>query len=289
MTFSRAFGNSTRSLCNLTVTSKGQLVSASTDGKIRIWDAEECKMLIEISAHCGVVTSIIRLSNGDLVSAGVDNTIKTWQESNGVYQNRLFIRLAPIHGQAVSCLAPTSDGFLATGSFDGVLNIWNLVTGESLTRMLFHMPIKAIVGLPNGWVACSCEDMTIRVHDLRIMQGIGILRGHSGQIYGLLVLNDGNLASSSFDRTLRIWDPIKGLLLRTLVGHTDFVRPLILLKDDLLASGSVDNTVKIFDTKTGKLKRTLFGHKDAVSSLAVLPNGKLASTSIDHMILLWDI
>jgi WD40 repeat protein len=130
-----------------------------------------------------------------------------------------------------------------------------------------------------------------------------ILRGHTGQVTCLAVLNDHKLVSGGTDKRIKVWDLSTGECLLTMEGHVDSVRCLAKLSETRLASGSEDKSVKIWDMATGQLVQTLrkrhdhgvFNSKSAehtgsVNCLAVfLEKNRLASGSKDESIKIWDL
>ena len=74
------------------------------------------------------------------------------------------------YGGSVNCVSVLPYGRIVSGSSDGTLHVWDLVSGK-----------------------CTM-----------------ILKGHNGYINGVLVLPDGRIVSGSGDNTLRVWDADRG-------------------------------------------------------------------------------
>eukprot|EP00960_Hanusia_phi_P053525 762132-Hanusia_phi.AAC.5 len=53
-------------------------VTGDGDGRIRVWDTEYCKLLVQFAGHrCGV-TALIATGTGQVISGGGDNDIWSW-------------------------------------------------------------------------------------------------------------------------------------------------------------------------------------------------------------------
>ncbi len=120
-----------------------------------------------------------------------------------------------------------------------------------------------------------------------------VLRGHSGQVWGVVITPDGRLAiSGSYDNTLRVWDLHTGVSLNTLYGHTDRIYGVALSPDGRFAvSCSADRTIRIWDLDSnGVCAAILEGHTQGVHSVAVTPDGRrIISGSFDKTVRIWDI
>jgi WD40 repeat protein len=153
-------------------------------------------------------------------------------------------------GGAVRALAVLPDGRLASGSDDGIIRLWDLVSGAETG---------------------------------------GKLDGHGGYVNALAVLPDGRLASGSGDGIIRLWDLASGADTR-LVGHAGYVNALAVLPDGRLASGSGDRTIRLWGLASRDEKPAILqGHRASVRALAVLSDGRFASGSDDEFVLFWDL
>ena len=67
--------------------------------------------------------------------------------------------------------------------------------------------VESLFGLQNGYLASGSGDQTIKIwnpNDGTLKQA---LTGHSADVKLLLVLPNGGLASASKDKTIKIWSP----------------------------------------------------------------------------------
>lgn len=117
-----------------------------------------------------------------------------------------------------------------------------------------------------------------------------ILQGHTGDVIGCALNEDGSLAlSAAKDGTMRLWDTATGETLRVMQSEGAGVSTCALSgngKRALCSSG--DNNLHVWDTETGRELTTLQGHSVDVTACALSADGMLAlSASKDHTLRLW--
>jgi platelet-activating factor acetylhydrolase IB subunit alpha len=161
------------------------LVSASRDKTLRIWDVTTGYCVKTIKGHSDWVRDVTPSLDGRfLLSAGSDQTARLWDASTGE-QKALFMG----HDHVLECvaLAPPSTyshlsslaglkkpppststaEFLATGSRDKTIKIWD-ARGTLIKTLVGHDNwVRALLFHPGGKYLFSCgDDKTIRCWDL---------------------------------------------------------------------------------------------------------------------------
>ncbi|MBE9088845.1 serine/threonine protein kinase [Microcystis aeruginosa LEGE 11464] len=199
------------------------------------------------------------------------------------------------HSGTVDSLAYSPDGrYLASGSCDNTIKIWEVATGKELRTLTGHSgSVYSVVYSPDGrYLASGNDDKTIKIWEVATGKELRTLTGHSSGVKSVVYSPDGRyLASGSCDNTIKIWEVATGKELRTLTGHSDVVRSVVYSPDGrYLASGSSDKTIKIWEVATGKQLRTLTGHSGSVYSVVYSPDGRyLASGNDDKTIKIWEV
>lgn len=119
-----------------------------------------------------------------------------------------------------------------------------------------------------------------------------LLRGHSKQVVGALVLSNNTILTWSWDETLRLWSA-DGELLTIMEGHTDFLEKAIELSTGRILSWSnnlhkQDETLRLWSLD-GELLATMDGYEQLRSSDVIeLPNGNILANYFDEKSLLWN-
>src|SRR5271169_1896309 len=187
-------------------------------------------------------------------------------------------------GSYVQCMAVLADGRLASGGFDGDINLWPKErTGESV--VLPHGGrAQSLAVLADGRLASGGQgDIKIWPKEGRAEPAV---LSHGSWIGPLAVLAGGRLVSSGgLDGKIKLW-PKEGTGEPAVLSHGAEVRSLAVLADGRLASGGLDTKIKLWPKEdTGE--PVVLSHGDQVLSLAVLADGRLASGGHDGKIKLW--
>ena len=144
---------------------------------------------------------------------------------------------------------------LISTDLDGVIKTWEadlegrFSEAESTQQ---HFGIKYAILMPSGrHLAVACNDLVIRILDVRTWNTIETLVGHRAQIRRLAVSPNGQrIASVSVDRTARVWNSDGSLLVECL-GHLDVVADICFLNEGKqIATASDDATAAIWSASS---------------------------------------
>jgi len=215
---------------------------------------------------------------------------------------------------------------LYSGSLDGTLRKWDLVTGKSTLLVQGDVPVRGFAIAADNRVAAQVGETAImlrpdgtaetmgtgpgwcglwaqfeRVRDRLLFQrcdrGLMLVDGkHAINLptegYAatrLAVSPDGErIAGAINDRTVRVWDA-QGKSIAVLRGHSDLVMDVAFSPDGRqLASASYDKTIRVWDLATGR-HRVLRGHARPVDRLAWRSSTELVSASDDGTLRIWPV
>jgi len=170
------------------------------------------------------------------------------------------------HEDVVRSVAYSPDGlFIASGSNDGTVRIWNVSTGEEAMPSLYsgHGIVRSVAFSPSGKsvAAGTKAGYVCIVASPGSRATLRWLSGHSGMVCSVIFSPDGaRLASASADKTIRIW--------RIDTGHSIVVSGLQIVREvafsadgSTLASVSYDYVVRLWNAITGQPEGQLKPHR----------------------------
>jgi WD40 repeat protein len=232
-----------------------RVVSAGSDGALKIYDVPSGKMLHEMRGHNGIINSVAWSPDGQtLVTGGFDTTVRLWDPDNGIEIARLKGHTGWVLGTA---FMPSSKEAVSSGK-EGVIKIWDVATAtERLTLKSGGGSQCVAVSADGTKIAAGAWDYLVRIWNAADGVPLATLRGHTAGVYGIAFSPDGEtLASTSGN-----------------YGQPD--RPCEII---------------LWDVNTGQQKRTLRGHPGGIWCCAFLPDGKtLVTGGADHTVRLWDV
>ena len=185
-----------------------EIVSASDDGTIRIWDTEtwECKIQ---KGHSDKVLCLAYSPNDKMiVSTSADKTVRLWDcEISQECQMRLLKKSDDFSGNGLFNYDGT---LLAWMDNEQVIRIWNLYSGDCIneinTKAFVEKPISLYAFSPvcNQLISSSEGTLYIWNTDSGVCEHTFI--GHEKPVnYAEFDLNGLFVASASDDRTVKIW------------------------------------------------------------------------------------
>eukprot|EP00727_Mastigamoeba_balamuthi_P007200 m51a1_g310 hypothetical protein (2394) ;mRNA; f:402502-410085 len=287
-----------------------QAVSASSDGRLRLWDASEGALVGELGRHALPVNALaVSPSGAHVASASDDGSARVWDAAVGRQVGAPRTCLAdPAAGgpaPALLTLALSADGRRAlTATSDCDVVVWDVgadVDGAEFTpagTLRGHTQlVNAAEFSPAGdVVATASADGTVRVWDARALRQLRSLGApqHSAGVNSVAFSPDGQrMASASDDFSVVVWDAGSGAwaAVQTLRGHTAQVRCVAYAPSGkLLASAARDGTVRVWHAGSGRLLHTMSGHLDWINACAWSPDSKkLATASFDFNAKLWSM
>jgi WD40 repeat protein len=117
------------------------------------------------------------------------------------------------HQNIVLAVAADPKGRIATGSFDGSALLWDIDSGQVLSRFDDHSrAVDAIAFSPDGtMLATGSWDGKVKLWDVTTRMVRHTLVGHSSEVTGVAFSPDGKmLATVGRDEYIRLWDAATG-------------------------------------------------------------------------------
>jgi WD40 repeat protein/predicted transcriptional regulator len=262
-----------------------QLVSASADGTVKLWEADGTP--ITTLSGDGSPFQAIALSPDQAVIAAVDSDgfVYLWQ------QDGTLVDRWSAHNQPSRTVAFSPDGqTLATAGEDGTVRLWQWQDGTLLQTLTGDHGIQSVLfsadgqtvmgGDEGGWLHHWSIDGTL----------LTSTQAHRGPILGLALDPAGQiLAVASHDRTVSLWSVAAALTeLRRFEAQEEPVNAIQFTPDGTyLITGGVDRDVYVW-TREGDLHNRLQGHTGQVNTIATHPDGQtFATAGSDRTIRIW--
>ena len=181
------------------------LASISEDRTIRLWNAHTGESLRTLKGHLGAVMSVAFSPDGKTLASGSeDKTIRFWNTHTGKCLRTLgnpprALGINPNprtllgHEETVYTVAFSPDGnYLASGSGDKTIRLWNAHTGKHLKTLEGHIGYVASVAFfPAGnYIASGSGDKTIRLWNTHTGEHLRTLEGHEGHSFSIAIPSD---------------------------------------------------------------------------------------------------
>jgi nephrocystin-3 len=303
---------------SLAATPKGDLVSMSLDGTLRIWDPDSCEILGTM--RHGITLKSIRESYGDkpLLESGGQNPLYVLLLWGGVglaatpdgkkiiyalLENNLNVldaksgeNLTALEGHSgiITSISLSRDGkILISGSLDGTIRAWNLHNGKCLHTLSGHSGVVVSTSVTfNGrlLVSCGADKKTI-VWDLESGKSLSSI-SHSNSLRSLAFAPDGKTYfCGTFDGAISVWNTQQCLQdNQRQKDHNDSVNDMSFsISSKTLFSAGADNNLFAYDLESGKAREKLVGHSGPINSLAISNDGRCVySASHDKTIRAWN-
>lgn len=221
------------------------VLSASRDKTVRVWEVATGFCKASLQGHEEWVRRVVCSADGALLaSCSHDRTVRLWHFATGDCRHVLRG-----HEHVVECVAfaPPSVGSLTPQP-----------AASAPARRTDAASVAA--ARSGRYVASGSRDKTIRVWDVENGECVMVLTGHDNWVRAVAFLPMPDaapgapapaplLVSVSDDKSIRVWDLMERRCVKTIAdAHAHFVTCLDLCgRRPLLATGGVDNVVKVWN------------------------------------------
>ncbi|KAJ1725153.1 hypothetical protein LPJ53_000649 [Coemansia erecta] len=200
----------------------------------------------------------------------------------------------------VKCTAyvGASGQYVASGSSDNCVRIWDSETAECLATLRGHTSRiwDICVDRAGSTLFSASGDGSVRIWDIRDLhkpQCTSVVQTETGGDIYSVSLNplESHVVMAGYDRTIRLYDRVTGRVVQTFDGHDLSVAHAVTNPlGNLIISGSKDQTIRFWDMMSGSCVKSLRSHLGEVTSVATSDSGMLLlSSSKDNSNRLWDL
>ena len=287
------------------------LASASSDGKIRLFNITNGTLSRTLAGHTSPISSILYSSDGKRLVSASETGIRIWNADNGdlisdpgsnaIYDSAKSITSIALSPDGDTLCVLDGNGGLTLYSLDGKRKPKSLQSksGGTFDLVAFGTDGETFATAGSG-IFGNAE---IRLWDKAEGKELRTLTGNANKIYAMGLSPDGSkLAVADDYSTINIWnasrnDPLKsvntesGHDVKTIAsGSTGFSSIAFSPDSQSLAVGSIGGT-EIFDSDTGTLRVKLEKAKVdyAGHPLAFTPDGKSIAVAGPDDFSLWDL
>lgn len=202
-----------------------RIVTASDDGKIKIWDVVSGFCLMTFTEHTSAVTDLKFAKRGNvLFSSSLDGTVRAWD----LIRFRNFRTFTAAERVQFNTLAVDPSGeVVVAGSQDSFdIYVWSVQTAQLLDSLAGH----------EGPVSC-------------------LAFGNESSV----------LASTSWDKTIRIWDIFgRSQKVEPIEIHSDALSLAMRPDSKELAVSTLDGNITIFNIEDAQQVHLIDGKKDII-------------------------
>jgi guanine nucleotide-binding protein G(I)/G(S)/G(T) subunit beta-1 len=272
------------------------VVSASQDGKLIVWDAYTTNKVHAIPLRSSWVMTCAYAPSGNFVaSGGLDNvcSIYNLRTSDG---NVKISRELNGHDGYLSCCRFINDNQIITSSGDQTCGLWDVEKNIQKVSFAGHDADVMFISLseqdPNVFVSGACDSLA-KLWDIRDGGCKQTFEGHSQDINGISFHPGGQaFATAADDFKCKLFDlradqeiaSYENDQVQCKITSVAFSR-----SGRVLFAGGDDNNCNIWDVIKTDKSGVLSGHEAAISCLGVTKDGvALGTGSFDNTLKIWN-
>ncbi len=267
-----------------------QIAIGSSDGKVRIWDANTGEELLHLHKVISGIRHIAYSSEGDRIVGASHRTVSIWNALTG----HLLAEYSGHKGEITSVMFSPNGRELLTTSKDKTGRRWNAQSGVELLRIgdphegyYDTTPILMARFSPDGERALvSYQDGTARLLCAVSGAEIALLQGHQEPIEDVAFAAESDLvATAARDKSVLVWDASTGQALYEVPALGMAFSP----DGSRFATTSREHVLEIREARIGRILTS--GSEESADRVEYSPDGRrivtMAPWSADT-ITVWD-
>ncbi|MBN1697074.1 MAG: WD40 repeat domain-containing protein [Spirochaetales bacterium] len=272
-----------------------RLLSGDLDGVVKIWDIGEGTTSFTYGGPTWGVNGVRFLNDGGYCLFCSEHRVSLLHIATGN-----VIRDFKGHIKNVATIyCNKRNTLLATGGWDGVINLWNLSNGRRIFTLTHNKTkgsgiLSVFISRDDRYLCAGSDNGYIMVWSLKSGRCIRVIRTSVDNIHGVCFTADNNhiiICCRELYDNIVMFDIKTGEMVRQFWGHENTVFAIDISDDGkYLASGSADNTARVWNIETGACIATLRNHTDWVETVRFSRDGRyLLTGGCDLLVRLFDI
>jgi len=280
---------------SITVMPSGLLASGGSDSIVHFWKSDDSQSIGNLPDFPKWITSLAPGMHNNLVYVAYSNFIELWDGSSGNKVQDFNENDSDNNKMAstaiVYTIAKVGNKYIASGSGDGVVKLWDGETGICMTSLQAHRgKVFKVMPMNPQLILSVCNEVAM-----------WDIRSNSASHFGLpsdyhaisSTQDDNNVIIGNRDATITLFDirntsrPVNEWQhnqdKETREGG---VSCLHVLPNNIIASGGRSGIIRLWDLD-GTYRYNLRGHTFTVNQIVTLDNNQLASCSGDKSIRIW--
>jgi NACHT domain- and WD repeat-containing protein len=267
-----------------------RIASASSDGEIKIWDAESGQEMLRLGRpSISIECCHFSPAGTRLVSGTRSGSVIVWDAASSSE-----VWSVKVHERPVPCCRYSHDGRrIVSASWDGRVKLLDAETGAELLTIAAHTGDAC-------WAEFTNDDFEVisvggdgKLKRWSAVTGTAIhsIDAHEHEIMSCRFSRDGRfIFTASQDMQVKRWDASSAELLNTYEGHTAGVWAAAVSPDGrLLATGAGDGCVKLWEVDSGDELASMAEHTNEVWGLAFFDDGaRFVSAAWDGTVKVWN-
>uniref|UniRef100_A0A6B2KVX3 TROVE domain-containing protein n=1 Tax=Arcella intermedia TaxID=1963864 RepID=A0A6B2KVX3_9EUKA len=277
-----------------------EIISASRDGNIFLWNITTGDKIADLSSGGGVIKSLSVGSEDMVVSGWEDGTLKIQKGKLGTQLQQINWKAKEENMEKDNTTASSARedtiescymiglSTIVTGLSSGELTFWDIPKGKQEKSFQHHSASIVYISYhdQSHVLLTASKDGTCGVWNTTPeFEFAGKLEGHQSGVTCVAPCSFAFAVTGSEDFSLIIWTH-QHTISKTLIGHTGVVKD-VKARQNTIYSASRDMSIRIWDS-SGKCLRVIEGHRDWVNCIDVSPGSKIVSGSWDYNLHYWD-
>ena len=272
----------------MTFSPDGQIVAGgTTDEKVILWDVASGVRTATLLGHTHAITSVAFSPDGRTLASGSwDETVRLWDVATGAHKITLTEHTEGISNIVFS---PDGSTVAGSSFNEAKVRLWDAITGDykgtiDTSVFCFAFSFDSRTLATGSWRGeLNLWDVASATHKAEFL-------GHLSNIYSVAFSPDGGTLASGGEDKLYLWDIASGARKLSITGHTDGIYSIAFSPDGKTLAGGIREQILLWDTITGTHEATLFvGDWTHNGSLAFSPDGNTLASEDGSQIHLWDV